>query len=83
MNKEIRNQIINLSKFVFSDQEYNKAMIYLKSNNLNNLRLFIDEKYEYLDALCSLDSSDNVLGQQLIYCDELENIVMDAYLITK
>lgn len=80
MNKELELQVINLAKVVFDDAEFMKFMYYLGKGQLNNLRLFIDEKYDVLDALLHLNPNNDVLAQQLHSCDVIENIVMDAYL---
>lgn len=80
MNKEIRDQVTNLAKFIFSDEEFIKVMNYLGSGKLNDLRLYIAMKYELLSALQSLNPGDNVLSYQVALCDELEDLVMDTYL---
>lgn len=80
MNNEIRLQIINLLKFIFEDGDYTKAAYYLHNNQLNNLRLLVDEKYELLDITQHLDPDNEVIKAQLTQCDLLEDVVMDAYL---
>lgn len=80
MNKEIRLQITNLLKFVFEDEDYQKAMYYLHNKQYNNLRLLVDERYELLDITSHLDPDSEVIKAQVIQCDVLEDLVMDAYL---
>lgn len=77
MTKETRLEIINLFKFVFEDKEYIKAINYLQTNKLNDLRLLVDEKCEFLDITASF-TKDEVDVKQLLYCQELENLVLDV-----
>ncbi len=80
MQKQIRNQILNLSRLIFNENEFNKILFYLDNDLLVDLRLFIDEKAELLVAISEMDSSNNELNQQITLCNELEDIVIDAYL---
>ena len=80
MQKQIRNQILNLSRLIFNENEFNKILFYLDNDLLVDLRLFIDEKVELLVAISEMDSSNNELNQQITLCNELEDIVIDAYL---
>lgn len=80
MQKQIRNQILNLSRLIFNENEFNKILFYLDNGLLVDLRLFIDEKAELLVAISEMDSSNNELNQQITLCNELEDIVIDAYL---
>lgn len=80
MQKQIRNQILNLSRLIFNENEFNKILFYLDNDLLVDLRLFIDEKVELLVAISEMDGSNNELNQQITLCNELEDIVIDAYL---
>lgn len=80
MNKQIRNQILNLSRLIFNEEEFNKVLYYLDGNLLVDLRLFIDEKVDLLSAISEMDNCNNELNQQITLCNELEDIVIDAYL---
>jgi len=80
MNKQIRNQILNLSRLIFNEEEFNKILYYLDGNLLVDLRLFIDEKVDLLSAISEMDNCNNELNQQITLCNELEDIVIDAYL---
>ena len=80
MQKQIRNQILNLSRLIFNENEFNKILFYLDNDLLVDLRLFIDEKAELLVAISEMDGSNNELNQQITLCNELEDIVIDAYL---
>jgi len=77
MTRETRLEIINLFKFVFEDKEYIKAINYLQTNKLTDLRLLVDEKCEFLDITASF-TTDEVDVKQLLYCQELENLVLDV-----
>ena len=81
MTNKVRLQIINLAQSIFTDVEFTKVMYYLDNNKFNDLRLFVDEKLELLEALNSFESTD-VLLAQINFCDELESIVMGVYLET-
>ena len=82
MKKQLKEQIINLLKTICEDAEYNTCARYIENNQLNNLRLFIAEKYELLSAISELSPNDIVLSTQLTQCDILEDLVMSAYLET-
>jgi hypothetical protein len=75
MTNKIKLEIINLCKFIFEDKEYRKVMHYLHTNSLNNLRLFIDEKCDFLEITSSF-SEDEVDIKQLMYCQKLESIIL-------
>ena len=81
MTKQVRLQIINLAQSIFNDVEFKRVILYLNHNKLNDLRLFIDEKLELLEALNTFNG-DEVILEQINFCDELENIVMNSYLET-
>ena len=81
MTKQVRLQIINLAQSIFNDVEFKRVILYLNHNKLNDLRLFIDEKLELLEALNTFNG-DEVILAQINFCDELENIVMNSYLET-
>lgn len=80
MNKKLKLQIINLAKFIFEDAEYVKFITYLQNNKLNDLRLLVDEKVELLSIVNEFGDADEVILQQIEYCDELENLVMDVFI---
>lgn len=80
MNKKLKLQIINLAKFIFEDAEYVKFITYLQNNKLNDLRLLVDEKVELLSIVNEFGDADEVVLQQIEYCDELENLVMDVFI---
>jgi len=77
MTKETRLKIINLCKFIFEDEEYVKVINYLQRNQLNDLRLFLDEKSELL-SIAAAFTADEVDIKQATYCQELENLVFDV-----
>lgn len=82
MKKQLIEDITNLLKTICEDAEFNTCIHYIENNKLNNLRLFVAEKYELLSAISELTPNDAVLSTQVIQCDTLENLVMDAYLET-
>lgn len=79
MNKKLELQIMNLAKIVFEDKDYNSCMHYLKTKQLNNLRLLISERYDLLNMVSDMNPDDQVLSMQKINCDEMENIVINMY----
>lgn len=81
MTEKTRLSIINLCKFVFEDGDYNKAVNYLHTNNLHNLRLLVDERYDILSIVAgtSGELSDSI---QLRYCEELENLIFEEVINT-
>lgn len=81
MTKETRLKIINLCKFVFEDAEFTKVMFYLQRNQLNDLRLFIDEKCELL-SITTAFNVDEVELQQYRYCQELEDLILEVVIDT-
>lgn len=81
MTKKIRIQILNLAQSIFDDSEYNKILGYLNQNKLVALRYYIEEKTELLSILSEMDNTDASLKVQLNLCNQLEDCVVDAYLV--
>ena len=82
MKKEntIITMIINLSKFIFSEIEFNKFISYIKLNLLAQMRLFVEEKLEYLETRLILYREDAVLEAQLHKCRKLDAAVTELYM---
>jgi hypothetical protein len=80
MQKQIRNQILNLAQSVFDDAQFNKVVQYLNNNRLTDLRLFLDETTELLSIVSEMDPTNQVLIVQLKLSNQLEDMVLDAYL---
>jgi hypothetical protein len=80
MNKKVRQEILNLSQAIFDDAEYSTIVLLLNTERLNQLRVFVNEKLEFMEALFHLQKNDEVLRTQIELCDKLENIVIDAFL---
>lgn len=80
MNKEIRLEVLNLSKSIFSDREFNAIAYYLQEKRYNRLRLFIAEQMELLEALFVFDPDDEVVATQVRMCNKLEDLVINEYL---
>tara|TARA_R110000822_G_scaffold73853_13_gene177629 strand:+ start:2896 stop:3147 length:252 start_codon:yes stop_codon:yes gene_type:complete len=80
MNKKVRQEVLNLSQSIFEDEDYNKVLLLLNTNRLNQLRLFVNEKLELMEIVFHLNKDDEVLRTQIELCDKLENIVIDAFL---
>ena len=76
MTKETRLEIINLCKFIFEDEDYIKVLNLLQNNQLNALRLFIDEYTEML-AITSGISGDISDSIRLQYCNKLEDLILN------
>ena len=74
------NEILNYSKLIFDDKEYDYILKLLNDNKLNTLRLYIDEKIEFLNVESVLKPNDPVLDTQLSMCNRLEDLVIDCYL---
>lgn len=77
MKKAQYIEILNLSQSVFNDSEYNFVKKCIVSKNFNKLRLFIDEKLEFLEATSTLYTNDQVLQGQIAFCSKLDDIIMD------
>lgn len=80
MNKPTKQKILNLSKFVFEDNDYNKVVNYINNNKINDLRLLIADRSELLDILNGLETNNEVLSLQLKNCVELEDIIFEYFL---
>ena len=80
MNKEVRLEVLNLSKSIFSDREFNAIAYYLQEERYNRLRLFIAEQMELLEAVFVLDPDDEVIATQIRMCNKLEDLVINEYL---
>jgi len=75
-----KEKILNLSKFIFEDIEFNKIQLLLKRNRLNDIRLIVSEKIELLELIKNSSEHNDILDLQIKYCNELEDIVLDYYL---
>lgn len=75
-----KEKILNLSKFIFEDIEFNKIQLLLKRNRLNDIRLIVSEKIELLELIKNSSEYNDILDLQIKYCNELEDIVLDYYL---
>ena len=82
MKKEnnIMNLIINLAKFIFSEVEFNKFISYIKLKLFNSMRMFVEEKLEYLETKYILDRENAVIEAQIDKCRRLDAVVTDLYI---
>ncbi|MGK2861895.1 MAG: hypothetical protein ACSLE0_08175 [Chitinophagaceae bacterium] len=82
MKKEnkIIDLIINLAKFVFSEIEFNRFLSLIKLKLFNQMRIFVEEKLEYLETKLIISKNDTVLEAQLSKCRELDTVVTDLYI---
>jgi len=80
MQKQIRNQVLNLAQAVLDDVQFNKVVYYLDNNKLTDLRLLLDEQTELLSIIAEMDPTNQVLMTQLKLSNQLEDLVLDAYL---
>jgi hypothetical protein len=82
MDKKVKQEIINLSQSIFEDTDYNIVMLLINTNRLNQLRLFVNEKLELMEAVAHLTIDDESLRLQIALCSKLEDIVINAFLET-
>lgn len=80
MKKKTITLILNLAKFIFTDKEYNKLLSYVKLNLLNSIRIFVEEKLEFLEATLVLYKNDTVIEAQLKKCRELDTVITEEYM---
>jgi len=79
MEKKVKAEIRNLMIAIFEDSEYQKAIFYLETERLNELRLIVSEKYALLDAISEVTVNPVILTQKNM-CDRLEDLVINAFL---
>lgn len=79
MEEKVKSEIRNLAATIFEDVEYQKAIMYLETGRFNEMRLFVNEKYELLDAICEVSVNPVILTQRNA-CDRLEDLVINAFL---
>lgn len=80
MNKKVLAQIKFGMAAVLDEREYKIADNYILQNDLNSLRVFIAEQYDLLDAMLQLDRYNVGLQQRVTLCDQLEDVILDAFL---
>lgn len=74
--KEIQNLAIN----VYSDAEYNKFMKLFHNKDYNKLRLSIDEKLSYLEAISDIETDVSIHSLQIECLNKLEDHILDLYI---
>jgi len=79
MEEKVKNEIRNLASSIFEDVEYQKVILMLETKRFNELRLFVNEKYELLDAISEVTVNPVILTQRNM-CDRLEDLVINAFL---
>lgn len=84
MKESIKKEILFLAQTVLTPSEYNKMLLYLDVNRLNDIRLLISEKMDLLSVVEGFeeDSENNTLNTQLMLCDRLENLIVNEFLET-
>lgn len=75
----LMNTIINLAKFIMSEEEFSKFMVYLKMKLYARLRLFVEEILEDLETKFILYRDNTVLEAQIEKCKRLDVLVTDLY----
>tara|TARA_R110000851_G_scaffold314588_6_gene476720 strand:- start:905 stop:1156 length:252 start_codon:yes stop_codon:yes gene_type:complete len=78
MEKKTYNEILNIARNVFEDSEYIFIKKCLDVKNYTKLRLFVDQKLDFLDALISIESYNDVLNTQLQLCNKLDSIILNV-----
>lgn len=74
--KEIQNLAIN----VYNDAEYSNFMNLFHNKNYNKLRLSIDEKLSYLEAISDLETDISIHNFQIECLNKLEDYILDVYI---
>lgn len=84
MKESIKKEILFLAQTVLTPNEYNKMLLYLDVNRLNDIRLLISEKMDLLSVVEGFEenSENNTLNTQLMLCDRLENLIVNEFLET-
>lgn len=79
MNKknDIITMLINLAKFVFSEVDFNRFISYIKLKLYTNMRLFVEQRLEYLETKYVLQRENAVLEAQIDKCRRLDAAVTD------
>tara|TARA_R110000772_G_scaffold54130_1_gene123525 strand:- start:46658 stop:46915 length:258 start_codon:yes stop_codon:yes gene_type:complete len=79
MRIETRREILNLSQSIFDDERHNKIIKLLGENQYNELRVFVADEFELLEALFTLDKENEILKAQIDFCDKLEDVILDFF----
>lgn len=79
-NKKIINIIINMAKFIFTQIEFSKFLSFLKLKMYNRLRIFVEEKLEFLETEFILYTNNLVIESQIKECKKLDFMVTEMYL---
>lgn len=80
MEKQVREEFLNIAQNVFDDTSYTRVVNFINSNNLNGLRLYVSGYLEDLECDYCVDSTNEVLAAQIRFCNQLEDIAMDSYI---
>ncbi len=80
MNKELYQEILNLSMTVFNDMEYKQVVLLTQKHEYNLLRIKCSEKVDYYNAIENFTSNDSVIETQLKCSNKLEDIFTDLYI---
>jgi hypothetical protein len=79
MEQKSKEEILNIMKVIFEDAEYEKALMYLRTERFNELRCMASEKYDLFDAIMEV-SVNPVIELQRNLADRLEDLVINAFL---
>lgn len=76
-NKEKLKNILLLSTFILSDEEYKELNRLLENNKFNRARLLLDDLIELkeIDILVNPDHSEYILEYKQL--DKLQNLIID------
>lgn len=76
MNKEQKQNILNLSSLIFEDKEFKFIQSCVEQDKFNKLRIFFADELEIREITSQLSPDDNELCDEIQICNTLEDVVI-------
>ena len=76
----MKEQILDIARFLFDDEEFNKLQSYLNNKEYIKVAGFIKENKEITDILLSFDNDNIELKETLDKLCKMENYFTELYL---
>ena len=71
-------KIFETAKTVFEENEYIRFISYIVNNKLNDARLLVDRRLDFLNSI-SLIRGERAMAQQVADCTQLESLILAEY----